>query len=215
MPLNLLLLLACGMVAIAAWLRHTKGVAPLRRAHRHASATFPAPAGLVRRLDGVEEPCRSVGVALSPRVTADGGVAFPGTWDKTVTLATVATVAHTWALAKLAEDDPEGHREREAALTRAAIVPFLSFLLLAALVVLGRLAPYPALVIQMLVWAVLTYAAFRTHHREWAAVTVAKEALKASGLWPQMPGTATTLERAVQAQAWRRVGGFPRYFPKW
>ncbi len=214
MPLNLLLL-AFGMVAIAAWLRYTKGVAPLRRAHRRPSETFPAPVGLVRRLDGIDEPNRKVGAALSPRVTAECGVAFPRKWDSDVTLATVATVAHTWALAKLAEDDPEGHREREQALTRAAMVPFLSFLLLATLVLLGKLAPYPALVIQMLVWAVMTYAAFRTHHREWAAVTVAREALKASGMWPQMPGTATALDRAVQAQAWCRVGGFPRYFPKW
>lgn len=215
MPFNLLLLLACGMIAIVAWLRHTKGVAPLRRAHRRPSETFPAPPGLVRRLDGIEAPNREVGIALSPRISPDLGLAFPRKWNDQVTLATVATVAYTWALAKLAEDDPEGHREREQALLRAAIIPFLSFVILAVLVLLAKMPPYAALVIQMLVWAVLIYASFKTHHREWAAVAVANEALKTSGMWPQMPGTALTLERAVRAQAWCRVGGFPRYFPKW
>ncbi|MCD7799472.1 MAG: hypothetical protein LUG84_08765 [Akkermansiaceae bacterium] len=215
MILHLLLLMACSMLCIAGWLRHTKGVAPVQRAHRWRSSSFPAPAGLVYRLDGAETPNRTVSAALTPRVTANGGVAFPRGWNHCVTLGTVSIVAYTWALAKLAEDNPDGHREREQALDRALIVPTLAFAALAIFMALGRINPFYALTLTALVWAVMAYSAFRTHGWEWQAVTIAREGLKTAGMWPQMPGASHMLDRALSAQAWCRIGGFPRYFPRW
>lgn len=215
MIFHLFLLIACTMLAIAGWLRYSKGVAPVQKAHRRESKSFPAPAGLIYRLDGASVHNREVGNAFSPRVTQDGGVAFPKSWDRRVTLGTVAAVAYTWALAKLAEDDPTGHKEREQTLSRSLIIPVLCFVIMAILTALGRIHPFYALSVSLLVWAVMTYSTFQSHNREWQAVTIAREGLKSAGMWPQMPGTANTLERALRAQAWCRIGGFPRYFPRW
>lgn len=199
---------------VLASLRYGKGVFPLRAVKGRVLPSFPAPEGLIARLDGFDRRSREVKTSFMPCVLKDGGVAFPKRWSHEITIGSVAGVAHTWALACMAEADPEGHKVRENALLRAAIVPFLSFLVLTVLCVLGRIPVSAAVAALAIVWVLMAFSAVMSQMREWKAVEVAKAGLREAGLWPKMPGTSAALEQALKAHAWCRVGGFFRYYAR-
>lgn len=202
------------LFAVLAYLRHTKGVMPLRRSEGAALPGFPGPRGLVVRLDGMERKQRVVIDGRFPGVSKDGSLVLPLKWEKEMTVGRMAAVAHTWGLGLLAEDDPVGAKSRENAILRTAIITFFVGLIALAMVFIKHVDFRIALAMIVGTWAFLSFAAIPSQYREWKARDLAKQRLKEAGLWPQLPQDGRALESCLDSMIWCRVAGFRRILPK-
>ena len=195
-------------------LRYGKAISPLRRAEGIPLPGFPGPIGLVNRLDGIERKQREITAGRAPNIKNDGSMTLPVKWENHVTAGRLACVAHTWALAQLAEEDPEGGKTREHAVKRAAIVTFFTILIAAALVFIKHMDLRIAAAMASGIWAFISFAAIPSQYREWKALELARTGLKNAGLWPRLNADAQALDTCLKAMTWCRVAGFRRILPR-
>ncbi|MEG0836837.1 MAG: hypothetical protein RR138_03655 [Akkermansia sp.] len=208
------LLVAALLFLILMSLRYGKGMTPLRRAEGTPLPGFPGPIGLINRLDGIERKQRDIIPGRAPNVKADGSMTLPLRWEDDVTAGRLACVAHTWALAQLSDQDPEGGKKREQAVTRTHIVTFFTALIVIALVFIKHLDTKTAMALVAGVWAMLSFIAIPTQFREWKALEVARTGLKNAGLWPRLESDAHAIDTCLKAMTWCRVAGFRRILPR-
>lgn len=195
-------------------LRYGKAISPLRRAEGTLLPGFPGPIGLINRLDGVDRKQREITPGRAPSIKQDGSLILPLKWEDSVTAGRLACVAHTWALAQLAEDDAEGGKAREHAVKRAQIVTFFSILIAGALVFIKHMDYRTALAMVAGIWTFISFSAIPTQFREWKALEIARTGLKNAGLWPRLNGDAQALDTCLKAMTWCRVAGFRRILPR-
>lgn len=201
------------ILGIIGMLRMTKGIMPLRANEAQQLPSLPGPSGLIYRLDGPDKKQRKLLEGKYPRITPDGQIILPSTWDSHVTAGRVAYAAYTWALCILNEKDPEAAKNRHLAVARATMIPFFTLLILGIGMLFG-LKFGIAFPIFLAVWAFFTFAAIPSQFRDWKAIELAKSGLKESGLWPSSSTDAKAIERCLQALAWCHVAGFRRIFPR-
>lgn len=202
------------LFAVMGYLRYTKGIAPLRAMGRVSLPGFPGPRGLVNRLDGLDRRRREIQQGKSPLPKMDGSIILPDFWEGEMTAGRMASVAHTWGLCLLAENDTAGAKAREAAISRTMIIVFFTVLVAVALIFLKRVDARLALMLVSWIWAFLTFIAIPTHYREWKARDVAKKRLKEIGLWPRLAQDQQALDICLTAMIWCRVAGFRRILPE-
>lgn len=195
-------------------LRYRKAISPLHRAGSVPLPGFPGPVGLVNRLDGIERKQREINTGKAPNIREDGSMTLPAKWEDHVTAGRLACVAHTWALAQLAEDDPEGAKAREHAVKRTHIATFFVILIAAALVFIKHMDLRMAFAIIAGVWTFLSFSAIPSQFREWKALEIARTGLKNAGLWPRLNKDAVALDTCLKAMTWCRVAGFRRILPR-
>ncbi len=216
-PLLFLVWLFCGVILfILGWLRFVKGRFALREGEGIEMGAIPQAAGVVLRLDGIERRNRVILDSRRPRGLEDGSVALPlSRWATSpMTIARLALVAHTWAMARQAEADPEGHRQRERAVARARVIPILVFFLSLILLAAGRCTLPMAFTLVLGVWTMTIIVSIPSQFREWKAVEIAREGLKSAGLYPQSRLAAGLLNRSLSALSWCRVAGFRQVVPR-
>lgn len=195
-------------------LRYGKAISPLRRVGGVPLPGFPGPIGLINRLDGVDRKQRDITAGRTPNIKQDGSMTLPLKWENTVTAGRLACVAHTWALAQLAEEDPEGGKAREQAIRRAHIVTFFSLLIAGVLVFVKHMDYRTALAMVTGIWTFISFSAIPTQYREWKALEIARTGLKNAGLWPRLNRDAQALDTCLKAMTWCRVAGFRRILPR-
>lgn len=206
--LHIIVFMSAVLLLVLGTLRYGKGIAPLRTSEGTALPGFPGPRGLVGRLDGLERKQRVIMAGSRPSPGKDGSIILPERWEGHMTVGRMAAVAHTWGLCRLAEDDPQGARERERAMFRTNIVTFFVLLIAAALFFVKHVDIKVAIAFVAGTWAFMSFLAIPTQYREWKAKDVARERLKETGLWPQLPQDGAALEVCLKAMTWCRVAGF-------
>ncbi len=209
------ILLSAIVFLILMSLRYGKASAPLSSYGDRPLPGFPGPVGLVYRLDGLGRKQREIVPGRLPSYKGkDGSMVLPVSWEERVTTGRMACVAHTWALAMMAEEDPEGDKKRVDSINRSKIVPFFLSLIALALIFVKHADISLVASITVFTWAFLTFAAIPTQLREKRAVEVARAGLLKAGMWPQLKEDAYALEACLIAMAWSRVAGFPRILPR-
>lgn len=199
-----------------AWLRFTKASVPLKQGENYVLPSSPGVKGVIRRMDGMERKNRTLLQSRRPKSHEDGSLALPSLrWDKdSMTAARLASIAHTWALAKMAESDPKGHKEREGAIARARVIPILGILFCVMMIVVGKINIPVALGLLLAAWALMIAVSIPSQFREWKAIAIAKKGLRDAGLYPQFQDAASVLDRCITACSWSRVAGFRQIVPK-
>lgn len=209
-------ILCVAVIGIMSWLRYIKGKLPLREGESHILPSAPGVRGVVMRLDGMDRKNRPIHQGRLPRSLPDGSLSLPCIkWESgPMSVARLAVVAHTWAQAKQAEEDPRGYKDREQAVARARVVPVLGLFFCMMMIFAGRLNVPVALTIMLSVWTLMIAISIPSQFREWKAVAIAKNGLKRAGLYPQLQDTANALDRCLTALSWCRVAGFAQIIPK-
>lgn len=215
-PPVILIWLLCGVVMlILGWLRWTKGRLVISQGEQVDLPSSPGMQGIVIRLDGIDRKNRTIQNARLPKSMDDGALALPTRWsDGRMNAARLAAISHTWAMAKMAENDLPGHKQRERAVARARVLPILVFFVCVILMAAGRMSFPIALSIALITWTMSAVVSIPSQYREWKAVAIAKEGLKKAGLYPQMRPDARILDTCIAALAWCRVAGFGQVIPK-
>lgn len=176
----------------------------------------PGVRGVVRRLDGMERKNREIYESRIVKSRPDGSLALPcDRWSReTMTVSRLAAIAHVWAMARMAEADPQGYKDREGSIARARVVPVLTLFVCGVMVLAGRMTFPIALTFIFGTWTLMVAISIPSQFREWKAIAVAKKGLKEAGLYPQLQNTATALDRCITALSWCRVAGFSQIIPK-
>lgn len=211
-----LIWLLCGVVMlILGWLRWTKGKLILSQGQNVEFPSTPSTRGIIVRLDGIDRKNREIQPARLPKSMDNGTLALPARWsDGQMTAARLAAIAHTWAMAQMAENDPTGHKQRERAVARARVLPILVLFLCIILMAAHRLSFSLAMTIVIVTWTMSAIVSIPSQYREWKAVAIARDGLKKAGLYPQMRPEAKLLDACIAALAWCRVAGFGQVIPK-
>lgn len=207
----------CGIiVVILAWLRWRKGQYALSSGEKILLPHSPSCLGIIRRLDGIERHNRIVSSSSRPLSRLDGSLDIPLiSWDKKpMTVARFASIAHTWALAQMAESDPSGHIQRERAIAQARIIPILTLFLCIILCAAGRISPSIGITLVFIAWVLPSLIAIPSQFREWKAIAIAKTGLKNAQLYPQDLGLVSAINKSLTALAWCRVAGMKQIVPK-
>lgn len=194
-------------------LRYSKSVMPLRTLEDRTLPGLPGPKGLVRRLDGMERG-RMLLPGTTPEVIDEGNLILPAHWEHDVTVGRYACIAYTWALGRMAEEDPEGEQQRKKTLARARVIPVFTFLIALVLVFMHHISTATGLSLFLFVWAFLIFAGLTSQGRDRKAVDLAKTGLKQAGLWPQLHQDAMAIEGCLDAMAWSQIPGLKRVLPR-
>lgn len=214
--LQVFFLLLSGIVFLVLMsLRYGKARSPLFSYGERPLPGFPGPVGLVHRLDGVGRKQRQIVPGRHPSYNGkDGSMVLPVQWEEKVTTGRMACVAHTWALAIMAEEDPSGDKNRTQSINRSRMIPFFVTLIALALIFTKRADVMLVSSLAVFTWAFLTFAAVPTQMREKKAADIARKGLREAGMWPQLSEDAYALDACLDAMAWSRVAGFPRILPR-
>ena len=211
MPSFLIFLwILCGAILLLiAWLRWTKAKIPLSLKASQKLTGVPSPKGIIYRLDGMNHKNRPLLNARILSVKADGTLSLPlHQWEKgEMTVARFASVSYLWALAQMAEQDPEGHKQRETHLARARLIPLLALFFLLLFLLLGKIAFPLAFSLWLFIWTLCVVTSLPSQFREWKVIALAKDQLKKSGLYPADQTLVVEINRCLSAQAWARVAG--------
>lgn len=216
-PPLVLICLLCGVVAaIMYWLRHTKGRVPLRAGEDMILPATPGVRGVVMRLDGLDRKNREIYESRYVKSRPDGSLSLPyEKWNQEeMTVARLASIAHVWAMAQLAKDDPDGYKDRESSVARARVVPILGLFVCMIMMVAGRMTLPIGFTLLFVIWTMMVLVSIPSQFREWKAVAIAKTGLKQAGLYPQFQNTAAVLDRCIAALSWCRVAGFRQIVPR-